>query len=162
MQICLIRGSSEYVPPRIGHPLPARAGFWHLNQTSPRVGCGGRLVGACRIDFLLFPLALPWRWLEATPKAPGLRQRKEKNKASGTSNEVSAKPNTQEPDDHKGGGLRELVGDLSTRQHRFRPLPYLSELARWCKFAPTFFLLDRALTSHHHGRVPRSSERPSR
>ena len=137
MQICLIRGSSEYVPPRIGHPLPARAGFWHLNQTSPRVGYGGRLVGACRIDFFLFSLSLPRRWMRAVLK----RQWKEDDRASGTSNEVSARPNTRESDDCEGAVRCEPVGGPLDQSEPTQKAPSLSKLVRTRKFAPAFFLL---------------------
>ena len=98
VQVCLHTGASEYMPTKIGDLLPVRAGGWQLNQTSPRVWCGGRLLGACRIDFFLFSLSLPRRWMRAVLK----RQRKEDDRASGTSNEVSARPNTRESDDCEG------------------------------------------------------------
>ena len=93
-----IRGSSECVPTKIGHLLPARAGIWHLNETSPRVGCGGRLVAACRIDFLLFSLPLLRRWLRAS------RPNAHQGSASGTRRKRCPEPPTRFPPNRTRGG----------------------------------------------------------
>ena len=81
----------------------------------------------------------------SAPQAPGQRQRKEKQRVSGTSNEVSAKPNPrgnvlQMPEN---GASRQKIPDSS--RHIFGRPPYLSQLAHTCKFgAWRSFLLDRA------------------
>ena len=137
VQVCLRTGASKYMPTKIGDLLPARAGGWQLNQTSPRVWCGGRLVGACRIDFFLFSLSLPRRWMRAVLK----RQWKEDDRASGTSNEVSARPNTRESDDCEGAVRCEPVGGPLDQSEPTQKAPSLSKLVRTRKFAPAFFLL---------------------
>ena len=114
------------MPTKIGDLLPARAGGWQLNQTSPRVWCGGRLVGACRIDFFLFSLSLPRRWMRAVLK----RQWKEDDRASGTSNEVSARPNTRESDDCEGAVRCEPVGGPLDQSEPTQKAPSLSKLVR--------------------------------
>ena len=95
------------------------------------------MVGACRIDFFLFSLSLPRRWMRAVLKC----QRKEDDRASGTSNEVSARPNTRESDDCEGAVRCEPVGGPLDQSEPTQKAPSLSKLVRTRKFAPAFFLL---------------------
>ena len=131
------------MPTKIGDLLPVRAGGWQLNQTSPRVWCGGRLLGACRIDFFLFSLSLPRRWMRAVLK----RQWKEDDRASGTSNEVSARPNTRESDDCEGAVRCEPVGGPLDQSEPTQKAPVLKQACANAQVRAGIFSFDRALRS---------------